>query len=166
MNRYGGWVLEAIKENTRSWPGFYLKACGAVQRLNQLVTGACVSSTQIMCIGSQCLRMEIACRGGRWEGMVLSVCILGRAIHRTFHPVLPHHTDCRDLEHPQGHPQKNPWGIQAVCSPSYLHFLPLSSLTLLPKVRSQQTFPSNGSQRKFLSKKGISGGRGGCGLSQ
>lgn len=102
--------------------------------------------------------MEIAFSGGRWEGMVLSVCILGQAIHRTFHPVLPHHTDCRDLEHPQGHPQKNPWGIRAVCSPSYLHFLPLSSLTLLPKVRSQQTFPSDGSQRKFLSKKESRGG--------
>lgn len=97
--------------------------------------------------------MEIACSGGRWEEVVLSVCILGQAIHMTLVPVLPHHTDCRDLEHPAGHPQKNPWGIHAMCSPSYLDFLPLSTLTLLPKVRSQQTFPSSGSQGKFLSEK-------------
>lgn len=84
--------------------------------------------------------------------MVLSVCILGQAIHMTFVPALPRHTDCRDLENPEDVHRKIPRGPM-LCSPSHLDFL-----TLLPKVRSQQTFPSEGSQGKFLSKKESLGG--------
>lgn len=83
---------------------------------------------------------------------MLSVCTLGQAVHMTFAPVLPRHTDCRDLENPEDIHRKIPGGCM-LCSPSHLDFLPLSCLTLLPNIRSRQTFPSDGPQGKFLSKK-------------
>lgn len=120
VNRYGGWVLEAKKREYKklAWvlkaSASYGKACGTVQRLHQLVTGAWVSSAQIN-VHLKSISENRNCLQWREVGGNGVICMhLGSSCsHDLCSCVAPSHW----LQGPGeswGHPQKNPWGIHAV----------------------------------------------------